>query len=230
MASATEDDDGQRRNGGLSRGSQVYRSLVSDIRSRRLRPGDRVREETVAATLGVSRTPVREGLARLQARGLLEVTQSGLAVATLSRPQVMEIYAMRARLEGDAAAFAAGNASTSEIAGIRHAANLFEGEGADADRMARANMLFHLTIYEAAHNRYLMRMLEDLNDSLALLPETTFSVPGRAVAAVAEHRSILRAIEDRNVSGAEKAARDHIAKALEARLGLAFRIEPAREI
>ena len=230
MVSEAENEAVRPRNGSLSRGSRVYRSLVSDIRARLLRPGDRVREETVAATLGVSRTPVREAFTRLQARGLLEATQGGLAVASLSRPQVMEIYAMRARLEGDAAAFAAENASAGEVAAIRHAASFFEGQEMDAERTARANMLFHLTIYEAAHNRYLMRMLEDLNDSLALLPETTFSVPGRAAAARAEHRAVLQAIEARQPDKAEKAARAHIGRALEARLQIAFSIEAPQDI
>jgi DNA-binding GntR family transcriptional regulator len=215
-----------RGRGEESRGGKVYRALVERIRAGELRPGERVREEEVAEALGVSRTPVREAFVRLLARGLLENANAGLAVASLSRPQVMELYAMRARLEGAAAAFCAENASPGELAGLRHAASLFDAQRGTAADIARANTLFHDVIYEAAHNRYLARMLEDLNDSLALLPNTTFSVPGRAEAAKSEHRAILDAIEKRDPANAERAARDHIGHALEGRLELLFSIVP----
>lgn len=217
-----QDNQRVRGRGEGSRGSRVYRGLVERIRAGDLQPGARVREEVVAEMLGVSRTPVREAFARLQARGLLENTSQGLAVSVLSRPQVMELYAMRAKLEGAAAAFAAENASPAEVASLRHAASLFDAQQGTAADFARANTLFHEAIYEAAHNRYLIRMLEDLNDSLALLPNTTFSVPGRAEAAQAEHRAILDAIERRDPAEAEKAACDHIGQALEGRLKLLF--------
>lgn len=215
-----------RGRGDESRGSKVYRSLVERIRAGEMRPGERVREEVVADMLGVSRTPVREAFARLQAKGLLEATGAGLAVSVLSRPQIMELYAMRAKLEGSAAAFAAENASAGDIAGLRHAAALFDSQQGDAPDFARANALFHEAIYEAAHNRYLMRMLEDLNDSLALLPDTTFSVPGRAESAKVEHHAVLAAIEDRDPETAEKAACAHIGQALEGRLQLLFSMAP----
>lgn len=217
----TEEGQALRGRGEASRGNRVYRDLVERIRSGELAPGSRLREEDIAAALGVSRTPVREAFARLQSRGLLDTTAGGLSVASLSRPQVMELYALRARLEGSAAAFAAENASAAEIASLRHAAALFDAQENSADA-ARANTLFHETIYEAAHNRYLMRMMEDLNDSLALLPDTTFSVPGRAEAARAEHRAVVEAIERRDPAGAENAARAHIAGALDGRLRMLF--------
>jgi len=184
-----------------------------------------MREEEIAASLGVSRTPVREAFARLQERGLLDNSSAGLTVAKLSRPQVMELYAMRAKLEAAAAAFAAENASPGEIVSLRHAASLFDVQTGSPGDFARANTLFHEAIYEAAHNRYLMRMLEDLNDSLALLPDTTFSVPGRADAAKTEHRAILDAIEKRDPVSAETAASTHIRNALNGRLKLLFSIE-----
>jgi len=217
----TEEGQALRGRGEASRGNRVYRDLVERIRSGELTPGSRLREEDIAAALGVSRTPVREAFARLQSRGLIDTSAGGLSVASLSRPQVMELYALRARLEGAAAAFAAENASSGEIASLRHAAGLFDAQDNSADA-ARANTLFHEAIYEAAHNRYLMRMMEDLNDSLALLPDTTFSVPGRAEAARTEHRAIVEAIGRRDPAAAEAAARTHIAGALDGRLTMLF--------
>lgn len=214
-----------RGSGGGSRGSKVYRALADRIRSGEIEPGARMREEEIAASLGVSRTPVREAFARLQERGLLDNSSAGLTVAKLSRPQVMELYAMRAKLEAAAAAFAAENASPSELVSLRHAASLFDAQTGAPGDFARANTLFHEAIYEAAHNRYLMRMLEDLNDSLALLANTTFSVPGRVEAAKVEHRAILEAIANHDPANAEKAASLHIRNALEGRLTLLFSME-----
>jgi DNA-binding GntR family transcriptional regulator len=212
----------ERGRGDASRGTQVYAVLLGRIRSGELRPGMRVREEDVAALLKVSRTPVREAFTRLQARGLLEASSGGLAIAEITRGQIMSLYAMRAVLEGAAARFAAENASQADIAGLKHVSRLFASRRGSAATMARINTAFHEAIYEAAHNRYLTRMLEDLNDSLALLPDTTFSIAGRTAAARREHEAIVTAIEARDPDGAEGAARKHIDLALGARLALLF--------
>jgi DNA-binding GntR family transcriptional regulator len=205
-----------------TRGNLVYRVLVEQIRRGELVSGARLREEDVASQLGVSRTPVREAFARLQERSLIRLAAGGMTVASLSRQQVLELYAMRARLEGTAAAFAAENASAGELAGLVHVAALFETQAGDPAAAARANMQFHSAIYEAANNRYLQRMLNDLNDSLALLANTTFLVPGRSEAAIAEHKAVLEAIKRRDAVAAEAAARMHIDLALLARLKLLF--------
>lgn len=221
-------DPETRGRGARSRGSHVYDTLVERIRSGRLPPGTRLREEDLAAGLSVSRTPVREALARLQARGLVENTSGGLAIVALARPRIVELYAMRGMLEGAAARFAAQNASVGDLAGLRHVSELFAGAGdEDAGGLARLNIAFHEAIYEAAHNRYLTRMLADLNDSLALLPSTTFSVKGRPEAARAEHDRIFAAITARDTDAAEALARTHMERALEARLTLLFAARPA---
>lgn len=214
----------ERNRGDGSRSNQVYEALVELVRAGKLRPGERVREEEYATLLKVSRTPVREALVRLQASGLLEPSPAGLTVAALSRPQVIELYAIRAELEAAAAGFAAENASPGEIAGLRHAAALFNINNGDALEIARANTLFHEAIYEGAHNRYLLGMLGKLNDSLALLPNTTFAVPGRFQSAEIEHRAILCAVEKRDVAAAKQSARSHIEQALEGRLKLLFSV------
>jgi DNA-binding GntR family transcriptional regulator len=205
-----------------SRSAKVYEALLERIRKRDLEPGMRVREEAMAAMLDVSRTPVREALARLQMRGLVENAPGGLAIVELNRPQTMELYALRAVLEGAAARFAAENASSSDLANLRYVCRRFADFEGSASEFARLNRIFHDAIYEAAHNRYLMRMLEELHDSLALLPDTTFSYPGRSDAAKGEHLAVLAGIEARDPDSAEKAARSHIDHARDARLALLF--------
>ncbi|MFG1347994.1 GntR family transcriptional regulator [Xanthobacter autotrophicus DSM 431] len=205
---------------GLSRAQRVYERLKEDIRAGVLRRGERVREETVARALGVSRTPVREALARLQAGGLLEVTANGLVVVTISHAQTLELYAMREVLEGSAARFAAQHAAPSEVSVLMRLGASFADAFGDAIRLADLNRRFHAAILDAAHNRYLVRMLEELSDALALLPGTTFQLPERGPLAVEEHAAIVEAIAARDPDRAEQAARHHIQQAQEARLTL----------
>jgi DNA-binding GntR family transcriptional regulator len=207
---------------GQSRAGGVFQILKTRIRDGALAPGTRMREEDLAKMLGVSRTPVREALGKLEARGLVSLGADGLIVTELSRPQVMELYAARGILEGAAARLAAENASQSDIAAMEHLLELFSSHEGDAQTAARLNMEFHNAIYEAAHNGYIQRMLDELNDTLTLLPSTTFTVEGRPGAAIGEHRAVLSAIIARHPDDAEKAARNHIANALKARLVLMF--------
>ena len=92
----------------------------------------------------------------------------------------------------------------------------------NANDLARANIHFHRAIYEAAHNEYLIKSVQDLNDSLALLPRTTFVEHDRVQTAKLEHAAIFSAIEASDAERAEQAARDHIHKALDGRLKLMF--------
>jgi len=202
----------------LPRGQWVYERVRLGIQEGRYRVGERIREEEVAKDLGVSRTPVREALSRLQARGLLELAPSGLIVTALTRPQVLELYAMREILEGSAARFAAQHAAPSEIGALHKIEEEFEKAVGDPTRLAYLNRRLHGAIYEAAHNRYLMRTLNELQDTLALLSSTTFTVRGRPESAIKEHRKIVAAIAKRDADLAEREARLHIAKAQESRL------------
>jgi DNA-binding GntR family transcriptional regulator len=188
-------------------------------------PGSRIREEEVANFVGVSRTPVREALRLLQAHGLLEIAPGrGLSVVELTKPQVIQLYEMRELLEGAAARLAAQHASPSEIAVLKHTLGLLAQEADDPKRSAKANQLFHSAIYDAAHNYCLVQSLDRLADSLALLPRTTFEIPGRAEGALDEHRAIIDAIEKREPDLADECARRHIREAQQYRLQLLFHI------
>lgn len=207
---------------GRSRADLVYETLRNRIKSRQYGVGERIREEEVARSLGVSRTPVREALAKLQSRGMLEVTAGGLVVVELSRTQIIELYAMREVLEGSAARFAAQHASPTDVATLQRLNDNFAAATGDPSKQARINRDLHETINETAHNRYLTRVLQDTHDWLALLPSTTFAVPGRGEIAVAEHARIIEAIASHDLDGAEVAARQHIRMAQMARLEMMF--------
>jgi DNA-binding GntR family transcriptional regulator len=208
---------------GRSRSEFVYEELCAAIREGRFGRGERIREEEVARALGVSRTPVREALQRLQERGMLQVAPGrGLVTVELSRQQTLELYVLRETLEGLAARFAAQHAAESEISLLHQLLDDFEAAGANAELLAGINRQLHQAIYDAAHNRYLLQMLNELHDFLALLGGTTFVLAERRRQANLEHRKLVAAIEERDPAQAEEAAREHIRRAQQARLNMAI--------
>jgi DNA-binding GntR family transcriptional regulator len=205
----------------LPLGEKVFRSLRQALRAGLYRPGDRLREQEVAERLKVSRTPVREALGRLAMQGLVEAAGGrGMIVRSLSTAEVLELYAMRELLEGAAARLAAQHASRAEFDALADLEAEFEERAADPAGMARLNLMLHEAITRAARNRYLDGALQELQDAIALLGATTFSVAGRPASAAGEHREIIAAIAARDPDKAEQAARAHIREALRFRLKL----------
>lgn len=202
-------------------GETVFQALCRALREGIYRPGDRLREDEIARSLNVSRTPVREAFGRLLARRLVEpLGARGLVVRSLDQSEVLELYAIREILEGAAARLAAQYASLPEIDAMHDQhASLCAAVG-DAAELARINRLFHSTIIRASRNRYLDHALQEMQDSIALLGTTTFSAVGRPKLAIPEHAEIIEAIQARDPDRAEQAARAHIRAALRARLGL----------
>lgn len=208
---------------GTSRAEYAYKMLLDAIHEQKLKPGERVREDEVSRMLGISRTPVRQALQKLQTRGLLQqATGRGVLVAELDRPQVVELYAMRELLEGAAARLAAHHAGPSDIIAMRRVLQEFRKAAPDARKLARINRLFHATVHEAAHNRYLSQSLDDFSDTLALLKGTTFSLKGRWRLEFAENTRLVDAIEQRDADTAETIARQNMRNSLEVRLRMMF--------
>ena len=214
------------RNNGTSanapRGEFVYAELRAAIGTGRLLPGERLRETEIADQLGVSRTPVREALKRLESEGLVAFNQPrGLIVNELSQAQILQLYAMREVLEGAAARFAGEQASALELDALKHL--LANQRAAKAPgEAAVANRQLHDAIARAAHNEYLLRAMNVLTDALALLGETTYTVPGRMASGLRENAEIVEAIVNRDPDAAEQAARRHILAAGAVRVGMRF--------
>jgi DNA-binding GntR family transcriptional regulator len=168
---------------------------------------------------GVSRTPVREALHRLEVEEALVKRDRGLIVPLVDDKQILELYAMREVLEGAAAGLAARSASENEIFGIGQILSLAtEANSIPPERQTMINAEFHSAIYRAANNRYLCKSLYHLRDAVGRLQKSTFSVPGRAKTALREHRAIHRAIAKHDAEAAEAAARHHIREALRCRM------------
>jgi DNA-binding GntR family transcriptional regulator len=208
------------------RSEQTYNALRDAIQTGKLKPGTRLREVELAEWLGMSRTPVREALNRLESDGLImNEPHRGMIVTELDRRMIGELYVMRQVLEGTAAALAARHASDEEIAALREIANRDKEIGDDPKRLAANNRLFHDTLYQSAHNRYLLKTLNTLRESMALLGDTTLALPGRSKTALEEHQTIIAAIERHDPVAAEEATVAHIKEAYRSRLRLLFDAE-----
>jgi DNA-binding GntR family transcriptional regulator len=195
--------------------------LCEALKAGTYRAGDRLREEEVAQRLKVSRTPVREALGRLAARGFVAPAGGrGLIVRSLDISEVLELYTMREILEGAAARLAAEHASRPEIDALTDIEQAFAEHADDPVEMAELNRAFHEAICRAARNRYLDGASKELQDWIALLGPTTFSVVGRPATSRREHRAIINAIAAHDGDKAEKLARTHIREALRCRLKL----------
>jgi DNA-binding GntR family transcriptional regulator len=207
----------------LSRGEDAYQKLQAAIQSGALKPGTRLRESELAEWLNSSRTPVREALNRLQTEGLVaQEPRRGMIVAELDHNMVAELYVMREVLEGTAARLAARHASDVEISVLREVANRDKATNDDPVKLAKNNRLFHESLYRASHNRYLLKTLSMLRESMALLGQTTLSLPGRSKTAFEEHDALVSAIERHDAAAAEETSRAHIRAAYLARMRLMF--------
>lgn len=206
-----------------SRNESVYQAIRAAIERGALKPGQRVMELEIGAWLGVSRTPVREALQRLETEGMLEIEpRVGLVVASLDRQAVMELYVMRELLEVTAAGLCARNATQLEIVELMELVRRESQLGDDGDALVQHNRRFHNAIHRGAHNRYLTKSLNAVNDSMWLLGASQMRLRHRARQALREHAAIFAAIEKRDPAAAEAAAREHVQHARAERMKVLF--------
>jgi len=212
-------DEAVDRSGKGSRGVKAHQILREAIATGRLKPGARVLESELATLLNMSRTPVREAIATLEAEGLVSVDGArGRVVTKLDYQSMMELYAVREVLEATAAGLAARNASDMEILALRDMVELEEQMLEDGGRLADHNRRFHEAIYYCSHNRYVLKMLEYIQTGMLLLGQVTRVGDERRETALLEHRAIVEAIEARDPAAAEAAVRHHVRLAQQARI------------
>ncbi|RWR35129.1 GntR family transcriptional regulator [Sinirhodobacter populi] len=198
----------------------AYTMILEAIDAGVYRPGDRLVESELAERFGVSRTPVREALQRLETQSMLARDGRSLIVASLDHNQLAELYVVRAELEALAAALAAKHAAPEEVRVLEDMVARDWEQMTDAFELARSNKLFHRQIHLASHNRYLVQQLDLVHRSMALLASTSLAADGRRDAALREHQAIVEAIRNGDEAGAAAALRAHISNAFETRLKL----------
>ncbi|UYV38546.1 GntR family transcriptional regulator [Rhodobacteraceae bacterium D3-12] len=198
----------------------AYSLLLDAIDLGEFKPGDRLVESDLAERFGVSRTPIREALQRLETQALLTRDGRSLIVASLDHNQLAELYVVRAELEGLAARLAAKHATDEEVRVLRDMVEEDRKLTGDPQALAQANRRFHRQLHLASHNRFLKQQLDLVHQSMALMATTSLAVEGRGKTALGEHDAIVRAIEAKDEDGAQAALKAHISKAFVTRLKL----------
>ncbi|MDM7459712.1 MAG: GntR family transcriptional regulator [Paracoccus sp. (in: a-proteobacteria)] len=198
----------------------AYSLILAAIETGIYRPGDRLVESELAERFGVSRTPVREALQRLETQAMLVRDGRSLIVASLDHNQLAELYVVRAELEALAARLAARHATPEEVRVLAQMLAEDAQNQHDPEALARANRRFHRQIHLASHNRYLVQQLDLVHRSMALMAQTSLAAEGRSEAAMSEHARIVEAIAAGNADAADRALREHISMAWETRLKL----------
>ena len=182
------------------------------------KPGDRLVESDLADRFGVSRTPIREALQRLETQSLLTRDGRSLIVSSLDHSQMAELYIVRAELEGLAANLAAKHATSEEIRVLQDMVDSDRKIISDPSSLARSNRRFHKQIHLASHNRFLIKQLDLVHRSMALMATTSLAADGRGAVAVEEHQAIVTAIANGNSTEASEKLRNHISVAFITRL------------
>ena len=196
----------------------AYTLILAAIDQGALAPGQRLVETELAKRLGMSRTPVREALQRLEAHGVVAREGRSLRVATLDHDQLGQLYEVRSHVEGLAAKLAARHAAPEEVTLLRQMVEDDRARVDDPLALAQSNRRFHSLLHRASHNRYLTQMLASMRRSLVLLSSSTLVRPGRGTTSVDEHHQIVAAIEARDEAAAQAAAEMHISNAYRMRL------------
>jgi DNA-binding GntR family transcriptional regulator len=196
----------------------AYQLILQAIDRGTYRPGDRLVESELADRFGVSRTPIREALQRLETQSLLARDGRSLIVASLDHNQMAELYVVRSELEGLAARLAARHATEEEVRLLREFVEEDRGRIDDPSALSRTNRRFHRQVHLASHNRYLVQQLDLVYRSMALMTSTSLSAEGRSERALEEHAAVVDAISRGDSDAAQFELKGHISRAYEARL------------
>jgi GntR family transcriptional regulator, rspAB operon transcriptional repressor len=203
--------------GGLRRANTsaniIYRELRADILSLRRKPGDAVSEKEIAASRGVSRTPVREALLRLADDRLIDIVpQSGTFVARIPLGALPEAILVRRSLEQLTAGLAAEHATRADMVRLRDSLQIQRRTAAagDRDRFHEADEEFHAAIATAAGYPGIWTLIQQVKIQVDRYRRLTLPVPGRMVQVVKEHKRIVAAIEARDPARAAAAIAAHL--------------------
>lgn len=206
---------------GGSLADRVFERLERDILSGELAENTQLSENMLSKKLGVSRTPVREALRRLEQEGLVSSeTGRGTVVLGVNRDDLCDIFEIRIKLEGMAAARAAAVITDEQLAELERVADLqqFYLSKGDPESISDADSRFHQLIYRYSSSRVLEDVLGSLHHRIQRFRRLSMESPERAERSVSEHRAILDALRGHDPGLAESMLSEHIQNARDSML------------
>ncbi len=204
----------------VSLADQVFEHLEKDILSGTYQRGEALTETKLSTELGVSRTPIREALRRLEQEGLIEETAKGCIVVGIGEDDLKDIFMIRYKLEGLAAAAAAEKCTEQQQVDLCEALELqeFYYSRSDAEQIKHMDNRFHNVLYKIAGRSYFDTLLP-LHKKVQKYRRASVENHSRAEASVAEHRRIYEAILRKNPAAAQQAMELHIHNAYQHIIG-----------
>ena len=193
----------------------VCETLRDAIRKGKLKPGERLMESQLAEDIGVSRTPVREAIRKLELEGyVIMMPRRGTYVANLSIRDVNEVFEIRTSLDSLASGLAAERITDEELERLQRLLVAIGGyiEENDMDKIVECDTEFHDLLYQASRNSRLVGIIFNLREQLTRFRSTSMAFPGRLKATLEEHRRIVEAIAQGDVAEARAAAEYHMEK------------------
>jgi GntR family transcriptional regulator, rspAB operon transcriptional repressor len=197
----------------MSLSNRVYHYIKELILSGQLQGGERIPEEKVATRFGLSRTPIREALRRLEEYGLVRIKPRSYAeVVSLSPDEAADVAELRAVFESLAVGLLAERADASDIAELRRLSDACNQAVAKKDvaLIFEHDSDFHLAVARRCGNPHLFELFEKLDAKIQLLRLVLHLPPDRLSAFVAQHSQIVDAIETRDVEKAKATMTAHI--------------------
>ena len=194
---------------------QVYDILKRRIIFREIESGKKINEEELAQALGVSRTPIRETLVRLEHEGIVKIIpRRGAFVVSQSIEKVIDLLQVREVLEGLVARLATENMDPERLDRHKQCLKKVSSTEDPADKLLKytpADVEFHALLLQACDNELLKNMMESVNAHLQMVRLRTVTLPGRAEQTVREHYEIVAAMEKQDADLAERLMRKHVA-------------------
>jgi DNA-binding GntR family transcriptional regulator len=197
----------------------VYNKLRQGIIKGKLKPGQKVVMADLAKTFGLSETPVREAIRRLESEGYIDFTpHTGAIVTKIDEGELVEIYLIRIALEELATRLASPHITEKDIDFLNKKNREMEMaiQQNRYEILAGINKLFHLRIYKAAPFPRLYKMICDLWDTFERWPSVFSYVPERAAASVEEHKKIIQALQTRDTDRADQLIKEQKERTLKA--------------
>lgn len=203
---------------GESLRGKVFEKLRNDILRGKYKKGDELVECTIGKEMGVSRTPVREAIRQLELEGLVQlIPNKGAFVTGISSKDVMDMYLIRAKLEGLCAAMAAEHVTEEQLEKMEETILLsdFHAEKGNFEQVCQQDGEFHKLLYEASGSRILAHTLLDFHQYLQRVRMASVRQRKRTQPSTREHKEILEAIRKKDASAADRAAYQHIVNTIE---------------
>lgn len=191
----------------------VFNTLRKAILTGQLKPGERLMEVHLANRLGVSRTPIREAIRKLELEGLvIMIPRRGAEVARITEKSLKDVLEVRRALDALSVELACDRIVEADLERLREACRHFEkvAKGADASVIAKADVSLHDIIVEATGNRRLQQLVNNLSEQMYRYRFVYIQEESRHDNLVAEHREIYESIASRDKERASAAAKLHI--------------------